>query len=175
MDRNGGSLPIESASRWYAVRVRSRAEKAASANLQAKGIEVFAALKLQRRSWCDRVAEVELPLFPGYVFARFNRKERRIVEDATGVVSIVGAGGKDWPVEDCEIESLQRVAESDGEVWASSTLAPGTRSRVLRGPLKGAEGVVVRRKEGYRLVVSLGILQRSVEVELDEACLEAAC
>lgn len=175
MDRNGGSLPADCEKRWYAIHVRSRAEKRAASNLQAKGIESFAALERQRRVWCDRIANVDLPLFPGYIFARYAPFQRRIIEDARGVVSIVGFGGKDEPVADSEIEAIETIVASGLHVAQAARLVPGAKSRITYGPLKGAEGVLVRRATGCAFVVAVSLLQRAVEVELDEAYLQVAC
>ncbi len=173
MDWKGGSLPLDGKKSWFAVRVRSKCEKLAAADLQAKGIEVFAAVTRQRRVWCDRIRMVEMPLFPGYTFARFGRCEKRTVEDAAGVAGVVGFGGEICAVDESEIASLRTLAASGMDVQRSPFLRAGARTQITHGPLKGIEGLLVQQKAGFRLVVAVSILQRSVEVEVDEAFVEA--
>src|SRR4051794_21755641 len=98
--------------RWFAIRVRSRSEKLTAAALESRGVEVCAALSRQRRIWSDRETFVELPLFPGYVFARIDANRRQNVVSATGVVSIVGFGGQLSPVEDSEMEAIQAIVRA---------------------------------------------------------------
>jgi transcription antitermination factor NusG len=157
---------------WFAVRVKSRSEKSVATALGLKGIEVFAALAQQRRVWADRVRVVEMPLFPGYVFARFDFAAKRAVEDAAGVASIVSFGNQCCPVPPLEIEGIQRLISSGVDVHASPLLQAGVPVRVVHGPLRGTEGTLVRVRDEYRLLVSVTILQRAVTVEIDQAYVE---
>ena len=159
-------------SRWFAIRVRSRCEKLSAADLAVKGYEVCSATAPQRRIWSDRVRTVEMPLFPGYIFSRFEPARRIEVEGAAGVVSIVRFGNRECPVDDDEIEAVRAVLRSGAEVFGSPYFGIGTRVRVRFGPLAGAQGVLVRVKNRHRLVVSVGLLQRSVAVEVDELMVE---
>lgn len=158
---------------WYAIRVRSRCEKAAAAELSRRGYEVFAAIAAQRRVWVDRVRTVELPLFPGYIFGRFPALRRAAVESVGGVASVVRFGNQFSPVDDWEIESVRLIVGSGIEVIRSPQLRVGVHVRVLAGPLKGAEGILAELKSGHQLIVSVGLLQRTISVEIDEALVEA--
>src|SRR6266853_1113341 len=104
--------------KWFALRVRSRCEKLAARDLANKGYEVYPASAPQRRVWVDRIRTVEMPMFPGYIFARFDPSHGSKVLTAAGIVSIVGFGTRYCPVEDAEIEALRIVSRS-----------PGTRAR----------------------------------------------
>ncbi|MGD1091597.1 MAG: transcription termination/antitermination NusG family protein [Bryobacteraceae bacterium] len=160
--------------KWYALRVRSRCEKLTGKHLVNTGYQVCTACAPQRRVWADRIRCVEMPVFPGYIFARFDPAQGPNVLRAPGIVSIVGFGTSYHPVEDAEIDALNIVLRSGIEVRREPTVHPGTRVRVRYGPLRGLEGVLVQFKTQHRLVVSVTLLQRSVAVEIDDLMIEAA-
>ena len=156
---------------WYAIRVRSKFERVASASLSGKGYEEFLPLYHSVRPWSDRSKKLELPLFPGYLFCRFDVEGRLLpILTTPGVVSIVGAGRTPLSIPDREIEDLQTIIRSrlQAEPWPH--LAAGARVMVETGPLAGIEGITLNVNKRHRLVVSIGLLQRSVAVELDRAC-----
>lgn len=159
-------------SRWYAVRVRSRCEKIAACGLESRGVEVLPAIAPQRRVWVDRVRIVEMPLFPGYIFARFTASRRVEVERTAGIASIVRFGDECCPLIDTEIDALRRMIGSGLEIGRAPFLQVGRQVAVKHGPLAGIRGMVLEVKNRYRLVVSVTLLQRSVAVEIDESMLE---
>jgi transcription antitermination factor NusG len=156
---------------WFALRVRSRCEKLISKDLAGRGYQVCSASAPQRRVWADRVRTVEMPMFPGYIFARLSPGQGRDVLRAPGVVSIVGFGGRYCPVEDAEIEAVRMVVASGVDVLPES-LRPGTQVRVCHGSLKGLEGVLIEVKNQRRLVVSVNLLQRAVAIEINDLMVE---
>src|SRR5690348_14924711 len=97
---------------WYAVRVRSKFEVLASAGLSGKGYEPFLPLYKTRRRWSDRIKEMELPLFPGYVFCRFDAGTRLPVLTTPGVMSVVGYGREPVIIDDAEIEAVRAIIAS---------------------------------------------------------------
>ena len=157
---------------WFAIRVRSRCEKLAAVDLETKGFQVCAATAPHRRIWIDRVRTVEMPLFPGYIFGRFRPVDRSTIQRGAGVAGIVGAAGTDYPIADEEMDSVLSLLRSGVEVLRSPYLQVGTRVKVSSGPLAGVSGIVQQVKNGYRLVISVEFLQRSVAVELDMAMVE---
>lgn len=153
---------------WYAIRVQAKFEKVASAVLREKGYEEFLPLYCVRRQWSDRVKEVELPLFPGYLFCRIDISGRLLPIMATpGVLGIVSAGKTPVPVLDQQVESVQAVLRSGLPAIPWPSLDAGCRVLVERGPLAGLEGVVLNARKKYRLVISVPLLQRAVAVEID--------
>ena len=158
--------------KWYALRVRPRFEKVVSRNLQGKGYEDFLPLFKRRSQWSDRIKEIELPLFPGYVFCKFNVLNRLPVLMIPGVTAVVQIGKTPIPVEEHEIKSLQAAITSGGyyEPWPFPEC--GQRVRVEYGSLAGTEGTVLMVKNSYRLVISVNLLQRAVAVEIDRDCLK---
>ncbi len=152
---------------WYALRVKSHFEFVSSQALRAMGFAEFLPVYRSRRSWSDRVKELDMPLFPGYLFSRFDKSDPYRVLNSPGVVHVVSAGREPISVDAAEIQSIQAICNSGiaAEPWPF--LAVGRRVVVERGPLTGAEGIVIKFKAGYRLVASLSLLQRSISAEID--------
>jgi transcription antitermination factor NusG len=117
------------------------------------------------RFWKNRRAQLELPLFPSYLFVRINIAHRVRALEVPGVVHIVSVGGKPVEVPDGEIECL-RTAMQFRRSEPCSYLASGKRIRIKAGPLRGLEGVVVRQNSQARIIVSVDFIQRSTAVEL---------
>lgn len=157
---------------WYAVRVRSHCENMAAAMLDSRGYERFLPTYLSRRRWSDRTRQLQVPLFPGYVFCRFDAARRVPVLECAGVAGIVAFGSRPAPIPGEEIASIRAILESSLPFEPYPFLAPGQKIRLDRGPLAGVEGAVVELKSGFRLVASVTLLQRSVSVEIDR---EWAC
>ena len=157
---------------WYALHVRTRFEKVVARNLKGKGYEEFLPSYRRTNRWSDRTKQIELPLFPGYVFCRFNPSHRLPILTTPGVNAIVGMGKTILPVEERELENIRSVLKSDFccEPW--SYIEVGQRVRVEYGPLAGTEGIVTMLKNTCRLVISINLLQRSVAVEIDRDCLK---
>lgn len=152
---------------WYALAVKPRHEKSCAWMLRSKGLEDFVPLYRQRRRWSDRMKEVELPLFPGYVFCRFVCAQRFAVLSTPGVAAIVGAGNKPVAIGETEIESLRSVVRSGLSAEPCPFLEAGTRVKIIDGPLEGLEGILLEAKQQQRLVLSVALLRRSVAVEVD--------
>jgi transcription antitermination factor NusG len=153
---------------WYVVRVRSNFERVASVSFQEKGYETFLPVYLSRRRWSDRTKQVELPLFSGYVFSRFDANLRLPILQTPGVVSIIGSSVTGpLPVDEAEIEAVRTLLSSKVPVGPCPFLRVGQAVILDRGPLAGVEGLVLQIKENFRLVVSISILQRSVYAEID--------
>jgi transcription antitermination factor NusG len=154
---------------WFAVRVRSNFERVTSLAMQAKGLEEYVPLVHLQKKWSDRLKEVEAPLFPGYVFCRFDPVRRVPVLSCPGVVSIISFDGHPVPVPDWEIQSVRKMVTSSLNVQPHPFLACGQKVQIQSGPLAGVEGLVIEVKKRFRLVVSVHLLQRSISVEIDRA------
>jgi transcription antitermination factor NusG len=152
---------------WYAIRVRSKFEQTVSAALSGKGYDQYLPLYRSRRTWSDRAKDLDLPLFPGYLFCRFDVQVRLPILTTIGVISIVGTGRIPVAVSDQEIDAIQTMTRSGLHLQSWPHLAIGSRVVIEQGPLKGLEGVALDIKKKYRLFVSVPLLQRSVSVEID--------
>jgi len=153
--------------RWYAVQVRSRHEDVVARHLRVRGLEAFLPQYRERHRWSDRCEEVDLPLFPGYVFCQFNPLNRLPVLTVPGVVQIVGAGKNLLPIDDNEIAAIQAAVKSGLPTRPSSFLEIGEKVRIEYGPLCGIEGILLGFRGHQRLVLSITLLQRSVAVEIN--------
>ena len=164
------SFQLSSSARWYALHVRHRYEATAAAVLGNKGFETFLPLHRVRRRWSDRIAEVELPLFPGYVFCRVDLNDRRVpIMTTPGVIQIVGLVRTPCPVDDNELAAVRRVIASGLTAEPCRYLPIGATVRIEAGALAGLEGAIVEFKNKRRLFISVSLLQRSVAVEIDPA------
>lgn len=165
---SGIIIPTMNTPQWYAVQTRSRFEKIVQAELSAKGIENYLPLSRELHQWKDRKKAVDVPLFPGYVFARIVDipSDRLRVLQTNGAAWILGDGAAITPVPDSEIEAVQRLVQSR-DYSTYPFVREGMRVRVDRGPLCGTEGFVIRTKNSTRLVVSIQLLARSIAAEID--------
>ncbi len=154
---------------WYALRTRSRHEKRVWAQLESRGIEVFLPLIARRSRWKDRTVQIQWPVFPGYCFARFPWHDRLRVLTAQGIVEVLGANGRAIPVPDVEIEAVRRLVTSTLPVDPHPALEPGMAVEILRGPLQGIRGVLIRKAGKARLVVSVTVIRQGASVQIDAA------
>ena len=156
---------------WYAVSVKHQHEQAVQSALVFKGFEALAPTYRARKFWSDRVKELDLPLFAGYVLCRFPFPERAKIIDTPGVGRVVEFGGKAAEISSAEIAAIQAVMASKLPVRPWPRLQPGDRVCVQRGPLRGVEGVLLRERSGangsLHLVIGVEMLQRSMAVELE--------
>ena len=152
---------------WYGVRTKSNHERLAAAVLESKGYEQYLPVYRSRRRWSDRVVEKNRPLFPGYVFCRFDARKPLPIVSTPGVVSVVGFGNEPAPISDTEIEAVQTLLLSGLATEPCPFLHEGQRIRVNRGSLEGLEGILLKKKTDWKIVVSVTMLQRSVSVEID--------
>jgi transcription antitermination factor NusG len=154
---------------WYAAYTRAQHEKCVAAELGMREVEHFLPLYSSVRRWKDRRVQLESPLFPGYVFVRLALRERLRVLQIPGVVRLVGFNGQPTALPDTEMEIMRSGLSQSLRVEPHPFLTVGRRVRISGGPFAGLEGVLSRKKSGTRVVVSLGLIQRSVVVDVDIA------
>ena len=160
--------------RWYAAHTNPRHEKTVQQLMESYRIECFLPLYKSVRRWKDRRKELELPLFPGYIFVHIPLKDRLDALRIPGVVQFVSFQGKPARLPDAEIEVLRNGLARTSGFEPHPYLTVGKRVRVRSGPFFGMEGILVRRKEKFRVVLSIHLIQRSVAVEVDEGDIEPA-
>jgi transcription termination/antitermination protein NusG len=152
---------------WYALRTRSRHEKRVREQLETHGIEPFLPLVERWRQWKDRRKQVAFPLFPGYCFARFPPSQRVTVLSTQGVVQILGNQEGPVAVPDAEIEAVRRLVESTLPYDPHPYLTEGMQVEVIRGPLAGLRGLLLRKGARARLVIGVALIHQGASVELD--------
>lgn len=166
-------IGIEEALSWYAVYTNSRHEKRAAQHFEQRDIPHFLPLyRAQRQNRNGARVAIDFPLFPGYIFVNIHRSERVRVLQVPGVISIVGGmDGKPASISDEEMDALReglrhRCARPHPQ------LAMGQRVRIRSGALTGIEGMVVRVKNGLRVVLTLDLIMQSFSVEVRQDELE---
>lgn len=152
---------------WYAVRTRSRHEKVVRDQLAAKSLEPFLPLWTRWSRWKDRRKQIATPLFPGYCFARFQLAEKLLVLKTPGVVGIVGVNGIIEPVSPEEIEAVRTLVNGPLRYDPCPFLEEGMEVEVVRGPLMGVRGRLLRKDRGARLVIAVTLIRQAASVEID--------
>ena len=160
------------ASAWWALYTRHQHEKTVAEMLSAKGFEVFLPLYDSMRRWKDRRKLLSLPLFPCYVFVRGGLNRRLQVVTTPGVHMILFYGERVAIIPEAEIQAIRKTVEGPYRVEPHPFLKCGERVRVTRGTLEGVEGVLVRKKNLFRLVLSVSMVAQSVAVEIDASDVE---
>lgn len=157
---------------WHVLYTRPRHEKAAARVLENKGFDIFLPLYTTRHKWQDRIKQVVLPLFPSYVFVRGGFDRWVQIVSTPGVCDLVRVGDQPAVISLAEIEGIRRLLETSFRVEPHPFLKSGDWVRVKHGPLEGLEGILTRKKNISRLVLSVEMLGKSAAVEVDAANVE---
>jgi len=158
---------------WFALQVHSRHELTVADFLEGGGYESFLPMYICRKRWSDRIKEVKTPLFPGYLFCRFNPENRLPILKTPGVTQIVGYNRVPVPIDEAEIHAIRTLVASGLPNQPWPFLEVGDLVRIESGPLCGLEGKLMEFKGNRRLVLSVSLLRRSVAVEIDSAFVSA--
>jgi transcription antitermination factor NusG len=157
---------------WFALQVRSRWESSTAAVLSGKGYQTLLPTYKARKRWSGGLKELIRPLFPGYVFCKFDAYKRLPILVTPGVIAVVGCGRVPLPVDNSEIASIQRIVESGLQAEPYPYLEVGQRIRIESEALAGLEGILTNFKGNQRIVVSVSLLRRSVSLEIDRWCVK---
>jgi transcription antitermination factor NusG len=157
---------------WYAVYTRHQHETSVMNRLAERGMETFLPMYTVVRRWKDRKKYISRPLFPCYVFLRFVPRQHFQVITTAGIVFILSMAGRPAPIPNKQIDAIRRTVESHLEVEPHPFLRCGDWIRVKSGPLRDVEGILIRRKASYRLVLSAELLEKSLAVEVDAFSVE---
>jgi transcription antitermination factor NusG len=153
--------------RWYALRTRSRHEKIVRDQLANQGIEPLLPTVKRMSQWKDRKKEVEVPLFSGYCFVRFASDHKLPVLKTIGVVDIVGGDHRPEAIPDEEIAAIKTLMASVLPYDPHPYLHEGMQVEVIRGPLQGVHGILLRKEKRHRLVLGVRLIQQAAAVEID--------
>lgn len=158
---------------WWAIYTRHQHEKVIADVLSAKGFEIFLPLYDSIRRWRDRQMLLSLPLFPCYLFVRGGFSRRFQILNTPGVHMALTHGDRIALIPEKEIEAIRRTVEGPFRMEPHPFLRCGDRVRVIRGSLEGVEGILIRKKNQFRLVLSVDMLAKSVAVEIDASNVES--
>ncbi len=157
---------------WYALYTRPRHEQRVEQELTNRGIESYLATQKVRRRWSDRYKTVVEPLFKSYLFVHADDQTYRKSLQPYGALSFVTIDGVPAIIPDEEVEAVRILVTSELPNNPHPYLKVGRKVRVTYGPLEGCEGILSRKKGLTRLIVSVHLLQRSIEAEVDAAWIE---
>lgn len=157
---------------WYALYTRHQHEKAIAHVLSSKGFEVFLPLYSATHRWKDRNKQLLLPLFPCYVFLRGGLERRLDMLATPGIHMLVASAGHPSVIPEEEIRAVRQLVERSARVEPHPFLRCGDWVRVKHGPLTGVEGILVRKKNLFRLVISVEMLGKSAAAEIDASLVE---
>jgi transcriptional antiterminator NusG len=160
------SSNFPSALPWFALKVRTRSEPVAASVLQNRGYDPFCPSYVERRRYKDRTKAIENVIFPGYLFCRFDLRQKLSIISSHSVEYLVGVAGVPSEISDRDICNIRRAVEAGAR--PAPYLSVGDRVRVEFGVLAGMEGILSRRASGDRLVISIDLLQRSVSLEVSQ-------
>lgn len=163
-----------SGANWYALYTSPRHEKSVAGQIERRGIACFLPLYRSVRRWKDRRKELEMVLFPGYVFVRVAPQKTLQVLQCSGAVRLVTFNGEPVALPEADIESLRNRLSSSSSIEPHPYLRVGRRVRVRSGPMQGLEGIIQRKKDRCRVIFTIELIMRSVAVEVDEADVELA-
>jgi transcription antitermination factor NusG len=157
---------------WYAAYTKHQHEKRVADHFTNKGFEVFFPVYAVAHRWKDRTQMVTLPLFPCYIFLRTDLERKLDILRTPGVFGLVGNSGRATSIPDGDLDMVRRVTTDRTRIAPHPYVKTGDRVRVCVGPLAGAEGILIKVKNRYRVVVSVELLQKAVSVEVDFSVLE---
>jgi transcription antitermination factor NusG len=157
---------------WHVIYTRHQHEKTVAQILSSKGFEVFLPLFAAVHRWKDRDKRLLLPLFPCYVFLKGGLDRRQEIVTTPGMYAFVGPQNRAAVIPTEEIDAIRRAAESSVRIEPHPFLKCGDHVRVKAGPLEGVEGILTRKKNLYRLVLSVELLRQAVALEIDAHLVE---
>jgi transcription antitermination factor NusG len=157
---------------WYAVYTMSRHEKRVAAHCDRIAIEHFLPLYTWRRSWKNRTTvDLQMPLFPNYIFVQLSADDHGPLMRLPGVLSTVGNAAGPVAIQDSEMEVLRRIMDCKA-IEPHAYITAGDKVRVKAGPLEGIVGVVLRKGNGLRFIVTLDLIGKSVALDIESSALE---
>jgi transcription antitermination factor NusG len=155
--------------RWYALYTRSRFEKRMLSELTDRNIEVFLPMREVLSRWKDRKKRIWIPLFPGYIFVNHvdTPENRYKILNVPGAVRFVSIQGHAEPIPEEQIQSVRRFLESNIAIDPYPYMKVGSRVEIVAGPLKGIQGILVKKRGRFRFVLQVDLIRQAVSVEID--------
>ena len=162
-------LGLDLKRQWYALRVKPQHERTVSYALQKRGFERYVPIYKALRRWSDSIREMDVPIFPGYVFCRLDLLEAAGVLNTPAVYQLATRSGVAAPIEEHELHTIQRIESAGLPVVPWPFLKEGQLVRIARGPLTGVAGMLASSSKTWHVVVNIQLLQRGVAVAIDRS------
>ena len=150
---------------WHVIYTRPKFEKKIFSKLQEKKVETFLPLQKVMRQWSDRKKKVEVPLFPNYLFVNISSSDKWNVLNVDGVVRFLQFGNKSATISEKDINIIRRSLIGNPEV-SNQKFNYGDPVVIIRGPLRGLEGVLINNKGKKRLAIRIDIIDKSILVNV---------
>ena len=167
----GEILAVESPAamdaQWYAGYTAARHEKRVAEHLVQRGVEHFLPLYQTIHRWNNGRHRVQLPLFPGYIFVRIALRERLRVLEVPGFVRLVGFNSLPCALPEADVNRMKEALSHGVLAEPYPYLTAGTRVEIRNGPLQGMSGILLRRQNKCRVVISVDLIMRSMIVEVE--------
>ncbi len=158
---------------WFAVFTKPQHEKKVAEHFRSRSLEVFLPTYEEKHSWKNRQTIVlNIPLFPGYLFAHIFPQQRRLALAIPGVISILGGSPLSCAVTDQYIETL-RTGLALGRILPHPPTAIGDRVRIISGPMAGVSGILAHVRSEFRVVLSIAMIRQCVSIEVSRDEIEA--
>jgi transcription antitermination factor NusG len=169
---NGEAASDSSQREWFAAYTMSRHEKRIASHCERIGIEQFLPLYTSQRWWKNRTTvDLQMPLFPNYLFVRLSPEDHGPLMRLPGLLSTVGNAAGPVVIPEGDIELLRRIIACK-TIEPHPFMAKGDKVRVVMGPLSGLTGVVQKKGNGLRFIVTLDVIGKSVSLHIDGSALE---
>jgi len=161
-----GEIGAHLVRKWHVAYVRVNQERRVTTHLDHRGIEQYLPCYNSTRQRKDRRVTLSVPLFPGYIFVRVAAPERMSVLTVPNIISLVGNKSGPAEIPDGHIEQLQNGI-TECSVHPHAYLQTGTQVLILRGPMAGFKGILIRHRNNARVVVNIDTIARAFSVEID--------
>lgn len=152
---------------WYVIQTRSRFEKKCTDFLTKNGVSVYLPLQKKMSVWSDRIKQIEIPLFPGYLFVQFSESERYQILNTPGIVRFVSFGGKYATINTKQMNAVQKAITSDLELEVVNIIfEPGQEVLITSGPFKDNYARLVRHNGKGKLLLAIDSIGKGILLEI---------
>jgi len=159
---------------WYVLTTRSRHEKKSEQFLKNRGFEVFLPLQKVMRKWIDRKKMVEVPLFSGYLFIRYDESKRFDVLNTPGIVRFLRYNNMDATISDSQVEAIKMALNEipDKIDVIDQHFSEGEEIRIKSGPFKGFYGKIIHYNNNRKIMISIDSIGKSILIEIGKTSVE---
>ena len=165
-------MDVYSLDPWLALRTKSRHEHVVERSLRQRDIINYLPKRCVTRRSKQGARSVELPLFPGYVFVKPRLNQYESIHYVRGSLGLVVSCGKPATLPERDMASVRALVDSGVVLDNGDELIPGKRVRIVDGPFTGVEGELIQTKRRHALVINIGLVGRSIRVEVDRDLLK---